>query len=221
MTNPKLILGIDEAGRGCIIGPLVMAGVLATEEQIDILKKLGATDSKILTDIQRRTLYNSITKMSTKHSIIEIPPKEIDEAIKGVNGLNLNWLESTKTAIIINALKPDIAIIDCPSTNIQAYTNHLKKQLEQELELIVQHKADSEHTIVGAASIIAKVTRDNKIEEIKKRLGIDFGSGYLSDEKTVKFMKENWNKKPEIFRKSYHPYKKEQEEKAQKRLGEF
>src|SRR3989338_9486207 len=119
-TKQKInILGIDEAGRGCIIGPLVMAGVLATEEQIEDLKKLGVTDSKVLADIQRRTLYNSVIKLTTKHLIVEIPPREIDDAIRGTNGLNLNWLESQKTAIIINTLKPDKAIIDCPSTNIE------------------------------------------------------------------------------------------------------
>lgn len=223
-TKQKInILGIDEAGRGCIIGPLVMAGVLATEEQIEDLKKLGVTDSKQLTDIQRRTLYNSVIKLTTKHLIVEIPPREIDDAIRGMNGLNLNWLESTKTAQLINTLHPDKAIIDCPSTNIEAYKNHLTKQITitPTPEIIVQHKADSEHVIVGASSILAKVTRDNKIEEIKKRIQRDFGSGYLSDEKTVQFMKEQWNTHPEIFRQSYKPYKKEQEEKVQKKLGDY
>ncbi len=221
LQSQRLLLGIDEAGRGCIIGPLVMAGIVATEEAIKKLATLGVTDSKKLTDEQRRELYDSVISLSTKHVIVEIPPKEIDDAVNGKDGLNLNWLESKTTAKIINELQPTKAIIDCPSTNILAYTNHLKQQLNNAPELVVQHKADSEHVIVGAASILAKVTRDNRIGEIKKRICIDFGSGYLGDEKTVQFMKENWDKHPTIFRQSYKPYKKEQERKEQKNLGNW
>ena len=198
------ILGIDEAGRGPVIGPLVITGVILDEGRINVL--IGdARDSKLLTKKKREELYKKyIKKVQYKTVIVE--PKEIDEAVES-DTLNLNWLEAHKSAEIFNELKPDKVILDCPSVNISAYTNYLRKLLNKNnVELIVEHKAEK-YPIVAAASIIAKVTRDMKIDELKKKYG-DFGSGYPSDPQTVRFLRSNWNKHPEIFRKSWESFKR-------------
>ena len=214
-----LICGIDEAGRGPVIGPMVMAGVLIEEKDLPKLTSLGVKDSKLLTPQRREELYDQIIKTVKKHHIVIVGPKEIDDALDS-DELNLNWLEAHKSAEIINTLKPDKAILDCPSNNIQAYTNYVKNLLKTKTELVVEHKADLNYIESGAASILAKVTRDREIEKIKKKYG-NCGPGYPSNQIKINFLKENWNKYPEIFRQSWASYKKHKDAKNQKGLGDF
>ena len=196
-----LVCGIDEAGRGPVIGPMVMAGVMVEESEFGILKGMGVKDSKLLTPKQREELMPSIIRMAKGHKIIIVSAHEVDEALISETS-NLNWLEAQVTASILNALKPDKAIVDCPSTNVAAYTRYLLNLLaNKEMRMVVEHKADVNWVVVGAASIIAKVTRDAEIEKLKKKYG-DFGSGYISDPKTKDFLKKNYSKCPEIFRKT-------------------
>jgi ribonuclease HII len=198
------ILGIDEAGRGPVIGPMVIAGVMIEKEDE---KKLGAVkDSKLLTQKQRLALIGSI-KNNSKYKILVIEPEVIDGAILSQE-LNLNWLEAHKQAEIINELNPDCAIIDCPSINEKAYKNYLSNLVKnKKIELIVEHKADVNYPVCSAASILAKVKREEEITELKKKYG-DFGPGYPSHPKTIEFVKDNYDKYPEIFRKTWSTYKR-------------
>ena len=234
-----LICGIDEAGRGPVIGPLVMAGVLIKEEDEEKLRNIGVKDSKLLTKQQRNDLYKKIIKtvktrknqrffvsqkspISVKYKIIITEPKEIDKAVKGKNNLNLNWLEADKSAEIINTLKPEKAIVDCPSNNLSKYKNYLFKKIKiKDINLILEHKADLNHPVVAAASIIAKVTRDNEIEKIKRKIKVNFGSGYPSDPITKEFLEKNHDKYPKIFRKSWSSYSVLKNKKNQKKLFDF
>ena len=115
------VLGVDEAGKGPVIGSLFIAGVLIEEENISKLESIGVKDSKLLTHKKRIILADNIKKIVKKYKILQIKPSEIDRAVGKEDGLNLNWLEAHKTAEIINILKPDRAIIDCPSPNISKY----------------------------------------------------------------------------------------------------
>ena len=119
---------------------------------------------------------------------------------------------------IINKLKPDKAILDAPSNNIEAYADYVKNKVK--CEILAEHKADANYPVVGAASILAKVTRDREIEKIKEKVGKDIGSGYPSDPITQEFLKKNWNKY-DFFRKSWETYKKIAKEKNQSKLGDF
>ncbi len=215
-----LTLGIDEAGRGPVIGPMVIAGVLISETNKKIFQKLGVKDSKLLTKQTRNRLIDEIKKLSEDYEIIIIPPKEIDAALNSPD-LNLNKLEALKTARIIDKLNPDKAILDCPSINTDSYKEYVKSLLKNKsTKLIVEHKADLNHIEVAAASILAKVTRDNEIEKIRKKYG-EIGPGYPSNPITQKFLKENWNKHPEIFRQTWETYKKIANSKSQKSLSDF
>lgn len=214
------ILGIDEAARGPVIGSMFIVGVLASEEAELKFKELGVKDSKLLTHKKRCLLEGKIKDLALKVKIIQVKPEEIDNAVDG-GSINLNWLEAHKQSEIINELKPDKAIIDCPSPNCKKYTDYLKALLnDKNVELVVEHKADFNFVFVGAASIIAKCEREKEVAELKKKYG-DFGSGYMSDPYCQKFFKENFDKHPEIFRKSWAPYKKEVNGKKQKKLDEF
>jgi len=214
------VLGIDEAGRGPVIGSLFLAGALIDENDVPKLSKLGVKDSKLLTHKKRVEIECKLKKVLKDYMIIQVKPGEIDEAIEGDNALNLNWLEGVKSAEIINKLKPDRAILDCPSPNIEKYKNFVKNLLDNKIELFVEHKADVNHLIVGAASIIAKVEREKEMDEIKKKYG-NCGPGYTSNEITQEFIRNNFDKYPEIFRKSWSTWKKHNSAKKQKILNDF
>lgn len=216
-----LICGIDEAGRGPIIGPLVMCGVLIEEKDEQLLRKIKVKDSKLLTREQREELYGKIIKIAANYKIMVISPKEIDHAVGKNDGLNLNWLEADKSAEILNDLKPEKAFIDAPGNNIPSYRNYLSKKLKSRIELVLEHKADLNYPVVSAASILAKVTRDKEIDRIKSQIEIDIGSGYLTDPKTTEFLNTNFENYPEIFRKSWFPYQELMNRKFQKSLSDF
>jgi len=213
------VCGIDEAGRGPVIGPLVMCGVLIKEHDTKKLNDLGIKDSKLLTPIQRENISKELRKI-VQFKIIKLTPRQIDSAIESDNS-NLNWLEADNTIKILNELNPNKAYIDCPSTNINAYKDYLKKRVETGIELHVGHKMDSDNIVCSAASIIAKTERDSEIEKIKKKIGYNFNSGYPSDPLTQEFLRKHYKDFPEIFRKSWESYKKLLKEKNQKNLEEF
>ena len=196
-----------------------MAGVLIKEEDVTRLKNIGVKDSKLLSALQRERLYDQIIEIVDKYEIIIAHADEVDKAVNSETS-NLNWLEADKSIEIITKLNPDKAMLDCPSNNIADYTNYIKKKLKTETKITCEHGADATYPEVSAASILAKVTRDNLIHEMKKEIKTDFGSGYPSDPKTIKFLKENWNRY-DFFRKSWSSWKKLAEKKKQKSLGEF
>ena len=215
------ILGIDEAGKGPIIGSLFIVGALIDEKATSKLKTLGVKDSKLLTHKKRLELEKDIISILKKFKVIEITPEEIDKAVNGHNGLNLNWLEAIKTAELINYLKPDKAIIDCPSPNLKAYEDYLRNHLKhKKVELFLTHKAER-FEVVAAASILAKIHREKNVEKIEKLVGESIGSGYPSNPICQKFLKNNYKKYPDIFRKSWATYKNIVKEKSQKGLKDF
>nr|MBA4405098.1 ribonuclease HII [Nanoarchaeum sp.] len=216
----KTILGVDEAGRGPVIGPMVMAGVVINEADEKKLKEIGVKDSKLLTPKKREELFEKIKKIAKDYEIIIVSPKEIDEAVESQES-NLNKLEAIKTAMIINKFNPDLSILDCPTVSTHKYEDVIRFYLKnKELKLKAENKADVNYPVVSAASILAKVTRDREIEKIKEKYG-DIGPGYPSNEITQKFVKENWNKHPEIFRKSWATFKNIANKKEQKGLSEY
>lgn len=216
------VLGIDEAGRGPVIGPLVIVGIVIKSEDLPKLETLHIKDSKLLTKKQRESVYDKILELSDSYKIIHVSPQEIDHIIDHDDTLNLNWLEAIKTAQIINELKPDKAIIDCPSNNLKAYEDYLRSKLtHQEVELLTEHKADANHRVVAAASIIAKVTRDKEIEKIQKVIPDPIGSGYPSDPITREFLEKHYETYADIFRKSWQSYKDVTSKKKQTALSDF
>jgi len=208
------VLGIDEAGRGPVIGAMVMAGVMIEEGDEHLLE--GSKDSKMLAHSVRLELDKKIRE-GAQHMVIEFSPQEIDDALANPD-MNLNWLEAKGQAELINSLKPDKVIIDCPSVNLISFEAYVRGLLDnKDIEMIVEHKADEKYITSSAASILAKVRREDIVDKIKEKYG-NTGSGYPADPHTKKFIAENWDKCPEIFRKSWSTYKKVVEDKGQKKL---
>jgi ribonuclease HII len=215
-----LIAGIDEAGRGPPIGPMVMAGVKIKEEDEKKLKRIGVKDSKLLTKEKREELFDKIIEIAEAYSIVVIPAEAIDKALLS-DSHNLNWLEADHMLEIIHTLEPEKVYLDSPSNNIPNFTLYLSQRLKIKTELVVEHKADLNYPVVAAGSILAKVTRDREIEEIKKKYDVHFGSGYASDPRTIEFIRKYYDKFPEIFRKTWASYKYIIEEKRQRKLFDF
>ena len=218
-----MILGCDEAGRGPVVGSLMIAGVMIEESKLESLKKLGVKDSKLLAHPKRIKLAEEIRRLVDDYKIIVIPPKEIDEAVLSESkNMNLNWLEAHKIAQIVNELGPDKVYLDCPSPNIKKFTSYLRELIDdQKIDIIAEHKADVTYPIVSAASILAKVKREEEVASIEQMAGQSIGSGYSSNQVCQKFLKENWDKYPDIFRKSWVTWQDHKLAKAQKALSEF
>jgi ribonuclease HII len=200
-----------------------MCGVVISPEKEVLLREIGVKDSKLLLPKKREELYEKIMKIADGIHVVIVEPSEIDDALADPYN-NLNKLEAQKSAEIILELKPDKAILDCPSPNLTAYTEEVQKTLgDFDVKIISSHKADLRFPVVSAASIIAKCTRDRIVNELKEKHNVDFGSGYMSDPKTTIFLEENWNDEEYayLFRKSWASWKKIKVAQGQMKLAEY
>lgn len=216
----RMVLGIDEAGRGPVIGPMIICGVLATESSARKLREMGVTDSKALTPKRRRALRGVITEMAEDRALVEVSPAEIDEAVR-LNGLGR--LEAQKMAKLIEKFDPDVAYVDAPGRNPKHFLALLTRYLGFKRRIVAENFADQKYTIVGAASILAKVRRDEIIAEYHEIYG-DFGSGYASDERTIGFLRKYYAKHrnfPPIVRMSWGTRQRLVEEMTQAKLSDL
>jgi ribonuclease HII len=182
-----MICGVDEAGRGPCFGPLVVAGILA--ENDTELVRIGVNDSKQLTPKKREQLAPQITRLATNYDLIVLPAVDIDVLRKT---MTINQLEVFMFSKIIEKLKPDICYVDAADVNEERFGKDIVSHLSYKPRMISKHKADEQYPIVGAASILAKVTRDEHIrkiaQELEPRLNLPVGSGYPADPVTKQFL---------------------------------
>ncbi len=194
-------LGIDEAGRGPVLGPMVMAGVRVSQADFPRLERWGVKDSKRFGSGKkgqagRKELAGRI--MSTfKYELIVLSPETIDEY---VYSHALNRLEQETARKIIASVPADTVVLD-GETLFKPLLNS---------SVYAMNKADQSHLSVAAASILAKWKRD----ELFKRLCEPFveifgeiGGGGYANPKTLEFVE--WHLKyrgelPPFYRKSYH-----------------
>ena len=210
-----LVSGVDEAGRGPVIGPLVIAGVLFKENDLSKLVNLGVKDSKLLSPKKRETRALQIKKFALKWHIVLLSPAEIDRVVESRRKLHkLNRLEAQAMAKVITFLKPDIVYVDASDVLADRFEEHIAENLSFSPKIISEHKADVKYPVVSAASIIAKVERDKVISQLQKKHG-NMGCGYPSDSNTIKFL-EDWIRKfgsyPDFVRKSWKTAKRVQRE---------
>ena len=183
-----MICGVDEAGKGPVMGPMVVAAV--SVENAKLIENLGFKDSKLLSSQRRLELFNLI-KQNYSYEIEIINVEKIDE-YRMKNQLNL--LNRKAFEKVISRLNPKVAYVDAADVNEERFGREIKVNLTNpnDTDVISMHKADSMIPVVAAASIIAKQTRELEIKKLKKEIG-DFGSGYPSDERTIKFLKSYFN----------------------------
>jgi ribonuclease HII len=205
------VAGVDDAGRGAVIGPLVIAGVLLEEQDLSKLKDLGVKDSKLLSPHRRETLVVEIRRLVRKYHVLKLQPREIDIVVNSGRKLHkLNWLEAQTMAKVIEALRPDKVYVDASDVLEERFKQHILECLPFRVDIVSEHKADRNYVAVSAASIIAKVERDKEIALLAEVYG-DFGSGYPSDPRTISFLErlmQTSEAYPEFIRKSWKPAKR-------------
>jgi ribonuclease HII len=182
-----VICGIDEAGRGPVLGPLVVAGV-AVESDV-ALRALNVRDSKKLSPERREALAPEVEKVSKSHVIV-IPAKDIDVMRAE---MSLNDFEARLFASVIEVLRPDTAYVDAVDVDEIEFKRAILRELSFDVEVVSQHNADELFPVVSAASILAKVRRDAEVRAIESAFGEAIGSGYPSDPVTIAFL-EKWIK---------------------------
>ena len=200
-------IGIDEAGRGPVIGSLFVAGVLNFEG----LGVLGVRDSKRLSSKRREQLAKLIEN-ATEVQVVELTAKEIDERRKSQS---MNEITVDLFARIIELLHPDRVYVDAADVNPERFAYNLRKKCsirERDIEIISEFKADVNYPVVSAASIVAKVHRDRSIRELATEIGAEIGSGYPADPRTIQFLnrllKEQKDNIPDCVRQSWKTFER-------------
>lgn len=192
------VCGIDEAGRGSMVGPLVVAGVALDESGLDAVIKMGVKDSKLLDAESRNRLYDEITRTLDYH-VEMITPDQIDGAVAWHD---LNKLEATHMAVIARKFRAETTHVDSCDVNEGRFGRTIS-EMSGGLKIDSRHHADALYPVVSAASIVAKVTRDKEVA----RLGIP-GSGYPSDESSVEYLRSYYSehkRMPTFARKKWEP----------------
>ena len=212
------ILGIDEAGRGAVIGPLVVAGVLIDEKDHNTLKALGVKDSKLLTPEQREHMAPNIRRIAKDWVVIKISAKEIDESRLRIN---LNKIEAEKMAEIIKAMKADTAYVDAPQVSTEKFRALLEGMAKNHTKIVAENYADKTYPVCSAASVLAKVERDAEVRKIEKQHGIKVRTGYPHDQDAIEFLKRCKGNYPDFVRKSWVTITDMDHKRKQKALKEF
>jgi ribonuclease HII len=212
-----VICGVDEAGKGSVLGPMVIAAVGISSE--DILEGIRVKDSKLLCAKERERLYK-IIKKKCQVATVRLDAQQIDIMRRD---MTLNEAVARAHAQVIIKLSPDYAYLDACDVNTFRYAEMVKNHLERPCEIISEHHADEKFPVVSAASIIAKVTRDRAIATLAKKYGT-IGSGYPSDPVTIHFLNsyiDEHHIPPPIARKSWKTVSAILSKKSQRRLNDF
>lgn len=218
-----MIAGVDESGRGPVIGPLVIAGVKASDQML--FKNIKVKDSKQLSAKRRVILAEQIKHISSDIEIIVIKANDIDDMRKV---MTMNEIEVFAFTKIIKKLNPDQCFVDAADVNSNRFGCDIMRGLPKRIEVISEHKADDIHPIVSAASIIAKTVRDKEVESIAqklvRRINKPLGSGYPSDSITQEFLHcwvKKYKKLPPHTRKSWKTAQRIYEKYTMKTLDDF
>ena len=215
------VCGVDEAGRGPVIGPMVVAGVQLEGE--DDLNNFGIRDSKKCTPRKRERLAEIIKREAKDYNVMIIPAKDIDYLRKS---MTINEIEVNAFVKVMRKLKSDFYYLDSADVNEERFGEEISKKLGFDTRIVSAHKADDTYTIVGAASILAKTRRDFEVRKIARKLeneiDMPLGSGYPADQVTIRFLREwirRYHNIPPETRNSWKTVKKLLNE--QKKLDSF
>lgn len=176
------------------------------EEREQELKEMGVKDSKLLSAKERERLYAKLVKMGD-FEVRQLSAEEITSLMR--KRVNLNDIEAKEAGLALEAIhsrsKISKAFIDSPDPIPEKFEKRIRKYVDAHFNLVCENKADYNYPVVGAASIIAKVIRDEEIEKIKREVGFDFGTGYSHDVNTIEFLKKNW-KRQEVSKYIRHTW---------------
>jgi ribonuclease HII len=179
------IVGVDEAGRGSFVGPLVVGAFAMDDSALEAIRACGARDSKQLSPSAREAVYELLGRWGTRASIT-LQPRTVDRAVQ--NG-GLNELEADAFGDVIRQVGAEEARVDACDTNAARFGLRVARRAGTGVRVIARHHADRDDPVVGAASIVAKVRRDRALARLRRTLGDALGSGYPSDAQTIEFVR--------------------------------
>jgi ribonuclease HII len=211
--------------KGAVIGPLVIAGVTVDKKDEKKLQAIGVKDSKQLSPKRREELAKQIDEIARNIVVLRIQPCRIDDM--RAKGINLDKIEAMKMAEIIEMSNGSRIYVDSLSHNSKRFKNILISYLKnKEADLVVENYLDESVPVVSAASIVAKVNRDEAIKELEAKAGQKIGVGYPHDELTIKYVeklvKESKGKDlPPFIRKSWITTQVIMEKSLQVKLKDF
>jgi len=180
-----MICGVDEAGRGPVIGPMVVAAVMVEDDAV--LREAGVKDSKLLTPSSRAEIARRVQEISTVDMVI-MSHDEIDLSRRT---RSLNQIEAVAFASLLDRLRPSRAYLDACHVDADSFRRMVEGLMSRRTDIVCRHKADRLFPVVSAASVVAKVRRDAMMREIEEKMGEAVGSGYPSDPVTKAFL-ERW-----------------------------
>lgn len=217
------IVGIDEAGRGPVLGSMFVGGVAVDEDDMDELGQMGLKDSKKLSDRRREELVPRIEKLAAATHVREVTASEIDE-LRQI--MSLNVIEIKAFAGVIEELEPDRAFIDLPEPDGERFAKKIRNELEgfDGLDIVAEHEADDTYPIVSAASILAKSAREAHTAELKEKYGVDFRTGYPHDDDTISFLTDylrEYGRLPDETRMSWSTAQRLKQEAEQSGLDDY
>ncbi|MDD4253864.1 MAG: ribonuclease HII [Methanofollis sp.] len=213
-----MICGVDEAGKGAVLGPMVI-GAVGCERETDL--PAGVRDSKVLTPRKRERLYAEITG-SFPWGVVKIPAAEIDRLRQE---MTMNTLVARGHADAVRTLIPTplTAYVDACDVNEERYGSTVAALLGGACTVVSRNHGDALFPVVSAASIVAKVTRDRAIEALHAEAG-DIGSGYPSDQTTITYLKDyiaGHGMPPACARQSWETVTRLMDRRRQATLGDF
>jgi len=214
----RMICGVDEAGRGPVLGPLVVAGI--SVENPMWLSDIGVKDSKKLAPKRREELAGKIRQFC-KVEVVQIAAARLDAMMEE---MTLNEIEIRAFASAIEKLHPDEAYLDAADTREDYFGKEVGKLVPFSVKIVSEHKADANYPVVSGASIIAKTVRDSEVRKIGDELRENVGSGYPSDPVTMAFMRRWMNRHgqlPPHTRKAWETAENLENEKKIKNLDSF
>ncbi|KAK5649928.1 hypothetical protein RI129_000957 [Pyrocoelia pectoralis] len=190
-TEAPCILGIDEAGRGPVLGPMVYGIAFCPLDKDEILKSSECADSKALTEIKRDVIFSNLCTSTDVFgwAVDVISPNQISNSMLSRTKHSLNAVSKESAVGLIKKVELAGVVIE------HIYVDTLGSQPEKyqayllnifpNYNITVAKKADAIYPIVSAASIFAKVTRDHALQVWKFPEGLalnqkDFGSDYLN-----------------------------------------
>lgn len=212
-----MICGIDEAGKGSVLGPMVIGGVAGKD--MEAFERKGFADSKALSRSRRESLYEEISSEFQTTTVV-LSAAMIDELRRS---MTMNEIVARSHARAVSDLMPETAYLDACDVNEERYAVTVSGYLSNRVQIVSRHKADDLYPVVSAASIIAKVTRDRLIDDLKKSWG-EIGSGYPSDPETIAFLKKYIAMNggaPSIARSSWKTVSNLLSKKNQKKIFDF
>lgn len=176
-------MGVDEAGKGPVLGSLFAAAVAADPDTLPE----AVDDSKRLPDERRETLATTLMEdPSVTVAVAEIPPTRIDDPETDMNGLTVAAHANSLTALSVDL--SDLSIhCDAGDTDAERFAERVTDRLEGAAAVSATHGADASDPLVGAASIIAKQAREDHVAALAEEYG-SIGSGYPSDPTTRTFL---------------------------------